>query len=132
MTNKLSKNIGIIFKVRHNLSSSTLVMLYRILIQPYCDYCNVVWAAGSSHSLQTLFKKQKKAIRAIVFAKFNAHSKPIFKKTHVLTIHDINKLQTACFVYKAINKLLPPRFSTLYVTNSEIHSHNTSFKHKEA
>ena len=99
VTNKLSKNIGIILKLRHNLSSSTLLMLYRTLIQPYCKYCNVVWAAGSSHSLQILFKTQKKAVRAIVFAKFNAHTKPIFKKTRFLTIHDINKLQTACFVY---------------------------------
>ena len=101
-TNKLSKNIGIIFKVRHNSSSSTLLMLYRTLIQPYCKYCNVVWAAGSSHSIQTLFKKQKKAIRALVFAKFNAYTKPIFNTTHVLTIHGINKLQTAYFVYNII------------------------------
>ena len=82
----------------------------------------------SSQSLQTLFKKQKTAIRAIVFAKFNAHTNPIFKKTNVLTIHNINKLQTACFAYKAINKLLSLRFSTLYVTSSEIHCHNTRKK----
>ena len=42
--------------------------------------------------------------------KLNAHTKPIFKKIHVLTIHDINKLQTAFIVYKAIDKLLHHAF----------------------
>ena len=105
-------------------------MLYRILIQPYNEYCNVIWAAESSHSIQILFRKQKRAKRAIVFSKFNARTKQIFKEIRVLTIRDINKRQTACFVFKAINKLLPQRISTLYVTNSELHSHNKRQKSK--
>ena len=59
VTNKLSANIGIIFKVRHNLSSSTLLMLYLTLIQPYCEYCNVVLAAGSSHSCRLYLTSKK-------------------------------------------------------------------------
>ena len=42
VTNKLSKNIGSIFIVRHNLSSYTLLMLHRTIIKPYCEYCDVV------------------------------------------------------------------------------------------
>jgi hypothetical protein len=123
--NKVSKNIGILFKVRYNLTSNTLVMLYRTLIHPYFEYCNIIWAAGSNHSLEYLFRKQKKSLRAISFAKWNAHTKPIFKQFNILTVYDINKLQTCCFVYKALNKLLPERFGNLYMKNTEIHDYYT-------
>ena len=64
-------------------------------------------------------------MRTIVFAKFSANATPILKEIRLLTIHYINKIQTACFDYKAINKLLHPCFSALYVTNSDNNSHNT-------
>ena len=60
-----------------------------------------------------------------MFAKFNAHATPILKEIRLLTIHYINKMQTAYSDYKAINKLLHLRFSALYVTNSDNNSHNT-------
>ena len=60
-----------------------------------------------------------------MFAEFNAHATPILKEIRLLTIHYMNKIQTACFDYKAINKLLHPRFLALYVTNSDNNSHNT-------
>ena len=53
------------------------------------------------------FKKQKKALRAITFTKWNAHTTPLFKHLNILTVYDINKLQILCFVYKAVNNLLP-------------------------
>jgi hypothetical protein len=128
--NKISKNIGILFKIRHNLTPATLLMLYNTMIQPYYEYCNIVWGVGSTTLLDYLFRKQKKALRAIAFAKWDAHSEPIFKKLKILTVYDLNKLQTACFVYKAIHGLLPERFSNLFTKNSEIHEHDTRQKSK--
>ena len=66
---KISKNTDIIFKVRHNLHKNTVLLLYRSLIQPYLDYCNIIWAKGHSNKLEKLFQKQKKALRAITFTK---------------------------------------------------------------
>ena len=56
---KVSKNTGI-FKVRHNLNSITLLLLYRSLIQLYLDYCNIIWATGHSNNLERLLRKQTK------------------------------------------------------------------------
>ena len=42
--NKINKNMGIIFRTRNNLNRNTLLMLYHSIIQPYLDYCNIVWA----------------------------------------------------------------------------------------
>ena len=42
LKNKISKNIGVIRRIRKNLSLYTLRMLYYALINPYFDYCNIV------------------------------------------------------------------------------------------
>ena len=65
-------------------------------------------------------------MRAIVFAKWNAHTNEIFKKLNVLTVHDINKLQTCCFVYRSMHNLLPMSFCGLFTTNSGSFSCYTS------
>ena len=59
ISNKISKHVGIIFRKRNNLNRNTLLMLYHSMIQPYLDYCNIVWAAGGSY-LDHLFKSRKK------------------------------------------------------------------------
>lgn len=123
--NKASKSIGIIYRIRHNVPACTLINLYYTLIHPYYEYCNIVWGSNSSSSFQCLERNQKRAIRAVVFANRYSHSAPIFTKLHVLTIAQINKLQTACFVYKATNKLLPIQFNYFFTPNSMIHEHNT-------
>ena len=64
---KVSKSTGILQRTKQNLSAATL--LYQTLIQPYFDYCNIIWSVGESVHLEKLFVKQKKAIRAITFAK---------------------------------------------------------------
>ena len=121
----LSKNIGITSRIRHKLNFHVLLMLYRTLVQPYCEYCNIIWAAGHSASLESLFRKQKKAVRLISYAKWNSHTSPIFCKLKKFSVYDINKFQTRCFVYKSFNSLLPNIFNGIFVTNSDMHDHNT-------
>ena len=57
---KVSKNLGVIKKIRHNLTSESLKSLYYALIYPYISYCNIVWAHHSSSvaELQILQKRQ--------------------------------------------------------------------------
>ena len=123
--NKISKSLGILYKIRYNLSSDTLLSLYQTLIRPYFDYCNIVWASESTVSLNKLFRLQKKAVRIITFSRWNSHSNPLFTRLRLLTVFDINKYQVCCFVYKALNGLLPTQFQYLFDLNKNIHSHFT-------
>jgi hypothetical protein len=52
---KLSKNIGIIKHIKHQLSLNVLRSLYFTLINPYLEYCNMVWANGPNTALSKLF-----------------------------------------------------------------------------
>ena len=53
-----------------------------------------------------------------------------FFKQNIIRLTDINKLQTACFVYKAGKYLLPTQFRDFLLANSSIHKHDTRQSNK--
>ena len=59
---KVRKSIGIILPVRHHLPRHILLSLYRTLIHPYFEYCNIVWAVNKSCVLDKLFICQKRQL----------------------------------------------------------------------
>lgn len=123
--NKVSKHVGILRRIKHKIPVTLLRSLYYTLINPYLDYCNIIWAISSSVVLDKLFGLQKRAIRLITNSDWNAHSAPLFLASKVLTIHQLNLLQVASFMYKVYNKLLPQYFIDMFVFNRSVHSHYT-------
>jgi len=126
---KISKRLRILAKLRHCLPSHILVNVYYTLVHPYFDYCNIIWATGTSTSLNNLFLLRKKAMRIITNSSWRPHTAPIFNKLKVLTLFDINKLQTVCFMFKVFNQQLPNYFNDLFIPNSNIHNYNTVLLH---
>ena len=57
--NKTSKSIGIISKVRHLLLPYLTRMLYMTLVEPYLNYCNLIWASGKKRNCWKGFWKYK-------------------------------------------------------------------------
>ena len=60
VSQKISKNVGIIKRIRHCLLSNVLNTLYNTLILPYLNYCNLIRANSGPTSLQSLLVLQKK------------------------------------------------------------------------
>ena len=77
--------------------------------------------------LQNLFRTQKKAIRLINNSPCNTHSTPLFYKSGILKLHDINTFQVACFMYKSISGILPVYFQSFFVLHNEIHNYSTRY-----
>ena len=103
----VSKGVGIMNKVRTYLSKKTLLLLYYTLIYPYLQYCNIVWGMAKDSVLGKLFIMQKRAVRICTNSICRAHSGPLFKQLGLLKLCDINVYQTALFMHKVKNKLLP-------------------------
>ena len=57
---------------------------------PYLLYCNLAWGGCASQHLDKLFLIQKKIIRLITKEKYLAHTNPLFYRTGILKVHDIN------------------------------------------
>ena len=52
---KVNKSIGLIYRVKKNIPLSILRSLYHTLIQPYFEYCNIIWSIHRSTALSKLF-----------------------------------------------------------------------------
>ena len=51
---KVSKNIGILWKLKAYLTSKLLFMVYNSLILPYITYCNLIWSSANESKLDML------------------------------------------------------------------------------
>ena len=60
-------------------------------------------------------------MRAITNSEYRAHSTPLFSKLEILDIFQVNTLDTAKFMFRYHNNLLPPLFRNLFMTNSQVH-----------
>ena len=117
--------MGILKALQTKVPRNVLYHLYNTLIYPYLQYCNIAWASHESIHTKRLFVLQKKAIRIVCHATWNAPSSPLFKKLHTLKFHDINKLQTGCLMYKLMNGIIPDLFNYNFIFNNQVHNYNT-------
>ena len=100
ISTKISKTIGIFYKLRHILPEKSLIDLYYSLIYPYLIYCNTLWGKASETYMSQLFLLQKRLVRLITNSEFLAHSDPLFYRTQILKIKDIYTYLIAIDAYK--------------------------------
>ena len=91
----------------------------------FLQYGIVAWGQTFDSYIELLFKLQKRAVLAISYQPFLAHSLPIFKDLKLRRIADIFKLRLLSFVYESINMLAPEWSHDFFSLNSSIHCHNT-------
>ena len=120
---KISKQIGVLNKLKHLIPEHILRMLYCTLILPHLTYSILAWG----FDLDRLTKLQKRSIRTITCSKYNAHTDPLFKKLNLLKLADIFTVNLLKFYFKFVKKTLPGYFTSSIVINHqrEIHSHDT-------
>ena len=122
VSNKISRTIGILNKLKNILPENIKLVLYNSLILPHINYGILSWG----YKYDRIFKLQKKAVRIITLSKYNAHTEPLFKYLKVLKILDIIITQELKFYYKYKHKQLPGYFQAIKLnTNQDIHTYNT-------
>ena len=119
---KISKTIGIMCKLKNFLPLHILLTIYNSLILPYLNYGILVWGTQS----HKMVKLQKKSIRVITNSKYNAHTEPIYKTLRLLKVTDLCALQELKFAFKLETGKLPDYFRvSMYTRHSEVHNYNT-------
>ncbi len=114
---------------KHTLSSRNLCILYNSLVQPYLNYGTLLWGNTYQKYIKQLEVQQKKAIRCIYNASYNAHSSPLFKESRVLKLKDIHKFQLCKMAYNFMNDALPSPLKRMFKRNIDIHDINTRHIH---
>ena len=115
---KMSRYVGMMYKLKKFLPLKARIQIYHSFVQSHINYCSLVWGFASKAHIDSLFSKQKKAIRAIVPGFINykyrdgvlpGHTKKYFKEYNILTIHGIIVSNTLNFIHKVrhFQPLLP-------------------------
>jgi len=84
-----------------------LMMLYNALVLPYINYCCFIWGSNYDTHIKPILLLQKRAMRVIGGVFLPASANPIFKRYHVLKVHDIVKLQILLIMHKHFFNELP-------------------------
>ena len=116
---KMSRYIGIMYKIKKLLPLKARLQLYHSFIQSHINFCSLVWGFCCKSNIEKIFTKQKKGMRAVIPGFINykykdgvipGHTKAYFNEYKVLTIHNIIALNAFLMIEKARTypSLLPP------------------------
>ena len=107
---KMSRYIGLMYKIKKVLALQTRLQIYHSFVQSYVNYCSLVWGFSNKSNLEKLFIKQKQALRAVIPGFINykykdgktpGHTKNKFSEYKILTIQNIIALNAFIFMHKA-------------------------------
>src|SRR6218665_4016712 len=129
VTKKVSKNIGVIARIKHCLPHKILLSHYYTLIFPYFSYCNIIWGSNYKTHLYNLFILQKRAIRLICNLPRLSSTKASFCKLNLPTLNNINKYINLLFMFHYHRSLLPKSINIHFQTGSQIHGYYTRYSH---
>ena len=117
VTNKLSKLVGIIYRLKHVYPQQALLLIYNSIFISHINYGLLLWGT----QLKEVFNLQKKAVRIITCSDYIAHSEPLFKLLGLLKVQDLYQLKVLKFYYNLSYKLLPSYFDNyLDIINNDI------------
>ena len=121
----LSRNVGIINKLKNIFPSNVLLNLYCTLILPYLNYGILAWGNSARNQLDKLLLTQKRVMRIICNKNRLAHSNELFYSNKVLKIDDLFHLRLGCFMYQLNQGELPVALSALFSKNERFHNYPT-------
>ena len=111
--NKISKNIGVLYRASHLLDFKNLLKIYFSF-----SYANIAWASTFKTKLQGILKKQKHAARITFHANRFDYSRPLLKEMKALNVYQINLIQTLKFMditkYGINPRIFLPKFREVY------------------
>ena len=99
VANKISRNNGVLNRVKHLLPPSSLRLLYHSFIQPHIQYALPAWGGCSAQNKKRIINIQKRAIRTITKSYHTAHTEPRMKNLGLLKFEDLYNLQSTLLVH---------------------------------
>ena len=107
VTNKLSRLIGVLHRLKYIFPLHILHTLYNSLFVPHINYGSLVWGTH----IEQLEKVQKKAVRIITQSSYRAHSEPLLKSLNLLNVKDMFSMKLLKFLHKLAHNELPSYFN---------------------
>ena len=107
ITNKSSKGIGMIKKIKHKLRKETLITHYYTFVYPYLSYCNMIWGKAAKTHLSKIHLLQKRVVRMLCNVGYRNSTQILFKDANIMSIYEQSIFFSCVFILK-FRKGLPP------------------------
>ena len=120
---KLSKGIGVLYKLRHLVPKHSLKCLYSSFIQSHVLYGILNWGCANRTTLENLKCNLRKAVRVIDFANYTAHSEPIFQRLKILNFDKLYMLETAKMMFQVKHNEFS--LENEFIKTKNVHKYNT-------
>ena len=101
LAEKIASGIAAIKRVRQFVPPATLHLIYKALIQPHFDYCNVVWGSCGIKLADKLQKLQNRAARALTFSRYDADASQLFQNLNCKNLSTQRDIQKTLMVFRA-------------------------------
>lgn len=104
---KISRNLGIIRKLKHIFPGSILRTLYFSLIQPYLTYCNSIWMSTFQsllHPIKVIHQKARQLVN-----EFNKGHRKVLLNTYALYV-----VSCSSMIFKYLHGELPRCFNSFF------------------
>ena len=108
---------SIVYKIRNHLSQRILLLLYNSMIKSLLQYCIMTWCNGKKTIITKLQSSVNKFIRLIFKLNYRDCVKTLMQQYSLLTIHQLEELETASFMHKYLHDDVPVTFRNLLDDN---------------
>ena len=122
---KVASGLYALNSLKFYMPSFILRALYFALIHPYLTYGCILWGKTLKKFIHSINIMQKKAIRTINHAKYNASTSKLFMKSQILKFEDIHRFMTCQFMHKVFTCKVPSPLRNIMTQNLNIHGHFT-------
>ena len=131
VNSRLTRGIAILSMLRHYVPKTTLLNTYHAYIQPHLDYGLNIWGHTYKTHLNSLKRKQRKAIRIMNFKPKHFDPQELFVSDRVLPFEKNLQLSAGKLLWKARNNLLPSTVNSLFQKRTQNNSFHLPFKRLE-
>ena len=112
---KMKKGLNGLIMVKNQLTYRAKLNVYHGLIHSHLSYCSLIWISSiSKKELRMLSILQKKALRIIFSAKYNAHTDPLFERSRITKVENTFEKESLLMTYKFQNNCLPTSIQKLF------------------
>ena len=106
-------------------------MIYKALIQPVFDYCDVVWGNLNKGLATRIQKLQNRAARVITFQGYDIRSADILKQLNWEELALRRDKHLSLLMYNTINHKVPKYLSDLFLNSCENNPYKSRLRNLE-
>ena len=125
ISSKVSNGLRMLYLARKLTDNKeTLKTIYYSLVQPYFDYCDVVWGDCSKTRADKLQKLQNRAARIITRADYSIRSSDVLNSLEWSNLEERRKRYLLVTMFKIFNNDCPTYLREQFHRTSGIHDYN--------